>query len=519
MRPVKIFLIQFSLLSLLLTSTPFPSHADSADMCHTHRQFDDWIGREIPKGFFIKRILGQGAFGVVFEAAPETWHEPRVVVKIPLSDDPKVIQAFASEVTATLRLSAYDDAPTSLPRILGYTLGDSAKDTHIITKFYPGQTITEIVSKGERLTLKDLLIIFTKIIEGLKFSHLKNIVHGDLRPSNVMIKKDANGKVIDAMVIDFGLADLMHIINDAGKSSTVDRSHSVTSHDSRPLLSKMDLLRDKFRAPEQVGDDARSEDKTDVYQLGILARMLIFGEASGIQLSGLNRRSFQALDILSTTLDGMTHKDPNKRLNLGEVENDLLRAQELLQSGVLAHVLNQGFVKFRNLTSTYQQRTQNILNRRVLLGTTALSLLGYLIINMLLAPLFLEEDQETALEHYRTNFDRYKKDRKAMTVSVDGNVFILDRISNSVYISEYNGNGRKPTYDLFYSPYWRSKDFIKQIELTPDGLFVIELNYKMTDSLFRKVVRYYYDPYSLKFMKQTSTAISRNDYKRWETLN
>ncbi|MBA3815440.1 MAG: protein kinase [Parachlamydiaceae bacterium] len=57
----------------------------------------------------------------------------------------------------------------------------------------------------EKNTLAQVLIM-KQIALGMSRIHTEGIVHADIKPLNILLKKDANGKIIDAVIADFGLS-------------------------------------------------------------------------------------------------------------------------------------------------------------------------------------------------------------------------------------------------------------------------------------------------------------------------
>ena len=98
------------------------------------------------------------------------------------------------------------------------------------------------------------------------------VVHGDIKPQNVLVFKDATNRKITVKVTDFGYSTL-----------TVGESGKVSLPKSRP-----------WNAPEHhFGEfESREAKKTDVYSFGMLCLWFLFG----------NRLS----DIPQTAADGTT---------------------------------------------------------------------------------------------------------------------------------------------------------------------------------------------------------------------
>jgi len=84
----------------------------------------------------------------------------------------------------------------NIVNILG--AGGDNKKTVIVTEYAPGGSLADRMLK--KYSWEEAMEIVVQIAEALVFAHKKNIVHGNLRPSNVLFDKD--GKI---KLTDFGL--------------------------------------------------------------------------------------------------------------------------------------------------------------------------------------------------------------------------------------------------------------------------------------------------------------------------
>jgi serine/threonine protein kinase len=92
--------------------------------------------------------------------------------------------------------------------------------------------------------------IIYEIAQALGYAHQKNIIHGDIKTSNIMIKKGVY------KISDWGL-------------SKVTTDGSVTLSGATP----------QYAAPEQISREfGRSDERTDVYQLGTVFYELLTGK-------------------------------------------------------------------------------------------------------------------------------------------------------------------------------------------------------------------------------------------------
>ena len=104
------------------------------------------------------------------------------------------------------------------------------------------------------LPLSEAIRIAGQVADGLHALHAERLVHGDVKPENVLI--DETGSV---KLVDFGIA---HLATTAG------------SFDSRNLASSALYL-----SPEQL-DHGRADERSDQYSLGLMLYEMVAGSRS-----------------------------------------------------------------------------------------------------------------------------------------------------------------------------------------------------------------------------------------------
>ena len=81
-----------------------------------------------------------------------------------------------------------------------YAVDDTAGVPIITMEYVPGQPLSNL-RRDRSAALEDLLSIARQIAAGMAAAHAAGIVHGDLKPENVMVTDDGMVKILD-----FGLA-------------------------------------------------------------------------------------------------------------------------------------------------------------------------------------------------------------------------------------------------------------------------------------------------------------------------
>ncbi len=211
-------------------------------------------------GHRILRKLGEGGSGAVYLAAPDDDPSRRVALKIlrpgtTFSEQER--RRFQREGEIGLGL----DHPNILPaRKIGVLDGAWVMTFEAIA----GYTLADVVSAGFRApeeegadawSFDERLALLADVADALAHAHAQGVVHRDVKPRNVMIRREDR----HPFLIDFGLA------RDLRADSSLTKSGAVFGTPA-------------YMAPEQLdGDVRRVGPASDVYALGVMIHELFAG--------------------------------------------------------------------------------------------------------------------------------------------------------------------------------------------------------------------------------------------------
>lgn len=214
------------------------------------------IGTKIGRYKLLEKI-GEGGCGVVYMAEQEEPVRRRVALKIiKLGMETKsVIARFEAERQALAMM----DHP-NIARVFDAGATDRGPP-YFIMELVRGVKITEYCDKN-RLNTQQRLDLFVQSCHAIQHAHQKGIIHGDIKPSNIMVALHDGVPV--PKVIDFG-------ISKATEARLTDRSLFATF---AALIGTP-----AYMSPEQaemggVDIDTRS----DIYSLGVLLYELLTGK-------------------------------------------------------------------------------------------------------------------------------------------------------------------------------------------------------------------------------------------------
>lgn len=158
------------------------------------------IGVTIDGQFQIEGIVGGGSFGTVYRARQTGLDRP-VAIKVPtaeIASDPVMARRFAREARSAARIQH--------PGVVAiYAVGELADGRpYLAMQFVEGEPLDKILVDGPLPAVRALRIA-RQIASALSETHAADVVHRDLKPTNVMWRRDRNGD--DRItIVDFGIA-------------------------------------------------------------------------------------------------------------------------------------------------------------------------------------------------------------------------------------------------------------------------------------------------------------------------
>jgi len=196
--------------------------------------------------------LGSGGMGLVF-LAEQLGVGNKVALKFldpEPSEDESRIARFLRE--AKVGLQVQHPGATQI-----LDLGrDESMRLFMCFELVEGEDLREVIKREGRLRFGEARSIAVQVAQVLSFAHGRNIVHRDVKPENLRVRRDLGTTYVK--VLDFGIARLL---KDSGVRLTAEGMLAGTP---------------RYMAPEQVKDEP-PDGRTDQYALGLVFFEMLTG--------------------------------------------------------------------------------------------------------------------------------------------------------------------------------------------------------------------------------------------------
>lgn len=191
----------------------------------------------------LRRRVAQGGMAEVY-LAYDRRVKRQVAIKVLYGRDESFVRRFEREALAVGTLSHDHILPL-------YDFGEQRPWYYLVMPYVEGGTLREYLLKRKRLTLTEAASFTDQIASALQHAHDHGVVHRDVKPSNILLRRDGF-----AYLVDFGLAKAM-----LGAESLTSAGAMVGTPE--------------YMAPEQ--SNGVNDYRSDIYSLGIILYQMLTG--------------------------------------------------------------------------------------------------------------------------------------------------------------------------------------------------------------------------------------------------
>jgi serine/threonine protein kinase/tetratricopeptide (TPR) repeat protein len=204
----------------------------------------------------VTKQIGESASSIVLQAEQQEPVQLRAALKLIKQglDWNQIATRFESERHALSRMEH-----PNIAKVIGAGTRQSGQP-YFVMELVEGLPLTKYCDEHQ-LSIQQRLELFITVCQAVQYAHQKGLIHGDLKPSNVLVSSE-DGKPVPK-ILDFGVAQVVR---------------RFPSEDA--LSTGPEIFSDKpeYQSPEQ--DDPNESDidtRSDVYSLGVLLYELVTG--------------------------------------------------------------------------------------------------------------------------------------------------------------------------------------------------------------------------------------------------
>ncbi len=218
-------------------------------------------GAVLANRYLIDAVVGSGGLGIVYRARDRVLNEP-VALKVLrpelLAADAHGATRFADELRVARRISH-----RNVVRV--HDIGEADGITFLTMEYVDGASLATVIETRGALAPSAVLSIARQLLRALAVMHAEGVVHGDLKPANLLLGPSGVLKVSD-----FGLSRVVR--RAARDAQTADDAPRVTvGHLAGAVVGTPEYM-----APEQLIGAAPSP-ASDIYAAGVVLHECLVG--------------------------------------------------------------------------------------------------------------------------------------------------------------------------------------------------------------------------------------------------
>ncbi len=223
---------------------------DARERAKYEASFRNVVGKVVGEYRIVAKIA-EGGFGQTYRAEHTLTGEPACIKHC------HELDKFDEEILIEEAKIMWDLRHYSIPAVRGMLRMPDNK-LALVMSYIPGPTLAQVVEKlsetGERLDPEHVAWVTERVLNALRYIHHQGVVHGDLKPHNIVLEPDKHL----ASIVDFGLAKIKPKEKSGNKGYT-----------------------EFFSAPE-IKDGKTIIPESDFYSLGMTMIYALSGDADDL---------------------------------------------------------------------------------------------------------------------------------------------------------------------------------------------------------------------------------------------
>src|SRR6266516_5118167 len=169
----------------------YPRRAGNSD------DMEKLVGKELGQFRIVERI-GTGGMATVFKAYQRTLDRYVAIKVLPAyhAQDPVFVKRFIQEARSVAKL-----AHPNIVQI--HDFGEQENITYIVMEYVDGGTLKDRL-RERPVTVSEAVDCVIQAAEGLGCAHSHGIIHRDVKPANMLLRRDGH-----LLLSDFGIAKIL----------------------------------------------------------------------------------------------------------------------------------------------------------------------------------------------------------------------------------------------------------------------------------------------------------------------
>ncbi len=206
-------------------------------------------GQILAGGYRIERLIAEGGMAAVW-AGVNVRTGKRVALKV-------ILRSFAAnqEAAELFRREALAASKINHPNVVSiFDVIDHEGMTCIVMELLDGENLSRYLTRNGPLSLDEAVALLLPAMRGVAAANAMGVVHRDLKPGNIFLCSEADGRLLTTKVLDFGISVIMEPVGERSAETNLVAKFGTPA----------------YMAPEAIECSPIVDGRTDVYGFGVL---------------------------------------------------------------------------------------------------------------------------------------------------------------------------------------------------------------------------------------------------------